>query len=204
MPPTSPVVLAIIAANVVVSLFAFRAHGAERDRFVFIPHRFARGENVLGMLLSHLSHADWGHLAVNMVALVMFSPIIERHLGAPALLIVYVGAGAIATAATFVLRRHDPRFRSLGASGSTAGVLFAAIVVQPQMRLSLLFLPIPVPAPVFAVAYLVASSFLMGREGSRTCHEAHVGGALAGLIIGALLAPHGLGPLLSRVHHLLG
>src|SRR5438552_1985673 len=122
-------------------MFGFRASGPKRDRFVFIPYRFARGENVQGMLLSHLSHADGNHLMVNMLALLMFGPVIERHLGAMSLLVVYVAAGAIATAATFLARKHDPRFRSLGASGSTAGVLFAAIVLRPRMQLSLLFLP---------------------------------------------------------------
>jgi membrane associated rhomboid family serine protease len=140
---------------------------------------------------------------VNMLALYMFGPVIERTLGALSLLLVYVAAGAFATAATFLLRKNDPRFRSLGASGSTAGVLFAAIVLRPQMRLSLLFLPVSVPAPLFAVLYVVASSYLMGRKGSRICHEAHVGGALAGLVIGGLLSPHGFAPLLKSVQHML-
>jgi membrane associated rhomboid family serine protease len=140
---------------------------------------------------------------VNMLALFMFGPVVERHLGPLSLLVVYVAAGALATATTFLLRKHDPRFRSLGASGSTAGVLFAAIVLQPQMRLTLLFLPIAVPAPLFAILYIVISSYLMGRRGSRICHEAHVGGALAGLAIGGLLSPHGFGPLLAHIHHML-
>lgn len=199
----TPVVLALIAANVVVSMLAFRASGAERDQFVFIPYRFARGENVQGMLLSHLSHSDGNHLVVNMLALLVFGPIIEQRLGPLSLLVVYVAAGALATAMTFLVRKHDPRFRSLGASGSTAGVLLAAIVLRPQMRLSLFFLPISVPAPLFALVYIVVSSHLMGRSGSRICHEAHVGGALAGLAIGGLLSPHGFGPLLERIHHML-
>jgi membrane associated rhomboid family serine protease len=196
-------VLVLIAANVVVSMFAFQASGEDRERFVFIPNRFARGDNVQGMLLSHLSHADMNHLLVNMLALYMFGPILERGLGASSLLIVYLASGAIATAATFVLRKSDPRFRSLGASGSTAGVLFAAIVLRPQMRLSLLFLPVLVPAPLFAILYVVLSSYFMGRKGARVCHEAHVGGALAGLVIGALLSPHGFAPLLERIRQML-
>lgn len=202
MNPDTPLVLALIVVNVVVSIFGFQATGAKDDRFVFVPYRFARGGNVLGMVLSHFAHADWNHLLVNMFALWMFGPIIERRLGPVALLIVYVASGLLATAATFAIRRHDPRFRALGASGSTTGVLFAAIVLRPQMQLSLLFLPIMVPAPVFAIAYILVSTYVMGRKGSRICHEAHVGGALAGLVVGGLLSPHGFGPLLDRIHRL--
>ena len=189
--------------RVVVSMFAFQATGAKHDRFVFIPYQVARGQNVAGAFLSHLSHADFSHLFVNMFALWTFGPIVERRLGPSGLLIVYIGAAALATAATFMIRKHDPRFRALGASGSTAGVLFAAIVLKPQMRLSLLFLPIMIPAPVFAIAYVLVSSYVMGRQGSRICHEAHVGGALGGLVLGGLLSPHGFGPLVQSIHRLL-
>lgn len=198
-----PVTYALIALNVVVSLVGFSATGKRHDQFVFIPYRFARGENVLGMLLSHLSHADTGHLLVNMLGLYYFGPVIERRLGSGALILVYVLSGVIATTAIFLVRRSDPRFRALGASGSTSGVLFAAIVLVPEMSLYLMFVPIPVPAPIFAVLYVALSSFFMGRQGARVCHEAHVGGALSGLAIAALLSPRGLEPLIHRISHLL-
>jgi len=203
MPDVSPVTLVLIAVNVVVSMLGFRATGADRDGFVFIPYRVARGENLRGMWLSHLSHADGNHLMVNMLALWFFGPVVEQHLGPVQLLIVYVASGALATTAIFVLRRRDPRFRALGASGSIAGVLFAAIVLRPEMNLSLMFLPIPIPAPIFAVLYLALSSFFMGRKGSRVCHEAHIGGAVAGTAIAAVLAPHGLAPLMARLVRLV-
>jgi len=200
---SSPVTLVLIAINVVVSLIGFQARGSRRDDFVFIPSRVAHGRNLLGMVLSHFSHADSGHLLLNMMGLYFFGPVIETVLGAPALLLIYVGSGILATAAIFAVRRHDIGFRALGASGSVAGVLFAAIVVRPGMDLFLMFIPIPVPAPIFAVLYVALSSYFMGRQGSRICHEAHVGGALAGGLIGGLLAPGGFDPLLNRVMDLI-
>jgi membrane associated rhomboid family serine protease len=199
----TPLTLTLIAINVVVSILGFRAAGPDRDRFVFIPYQVARGENLQGMLLSHLSHADGGHLMVNMLGLLFFGPVIERSLGSWSLLFIYVVSGAAATAAIFAIRRNNPRFRALGASGSIAGVLFAAIILRPEMNLSLMFLPIPVPAPLFAVLYIGISSYLAGRPGSRICHEAHIGGALAGAVIAAVMAPHGLAPLLARVGRLV-
>ncbi len=198
-----PITLVLIAINVVISLVGFSATGAARERFVFAPYRVARGQNVEGMLLSHFSHADVGHLFVNMMGLYFLGPVIERRLGAWPFLLVYILSGAVATSAIYVIRKSDPRFRALGASGATSGVLFAAIVLQPEMSLSLMFLPIPVPAPVFAVLYIAFSSFFMGRQGERVCHEAHLGGAVAGLVMAAMLSPRGLGPLLHRVQQLI-
>jgi membrane associated rhomboid family serine protease len=199
----TPVTLVLIAINVVVSMLGFRAEGADRDRFVFIPHRVAKGENIQGLLLSHLSHADAGHLMVNMLGLLFFGPVVERKFGSLPMLFIYVASGAVATAAIFLIRRNNPRFRALGASGSIAGILFAAIVIHPEMNLSLMFLPIPIPAPLFAVGYLVLSSYFAGRPGSRICHEAHIGGALAGAALAAFMAPRGLAPLLARVLRLV-
>lgn len=198
------VTLLLIAVNVIVSLMGFReADGPRRDDFVFIPSRVARGQNVKGMLLSHFSHADAGHLLVNMLGLYFFGPVLERGLGSVQLLLIYVIAAAAADAAIFTIRRNDRTFRVLGASGSIAGVLFAAIVLNPYMNVGLLFIPIPIPGPIFAVLYLLLSTYFMGQHGSRVCHEAHIGGAVAGALLGALLAPHGLTPLIQRITHLI-
>lgn len=198
----SLVTWALIAINVAVSLVAFQAT-SRRDDFVFIPNRVARGRNLLGLVLSHFSHADAAHLILNLLGLYFFAPIIEQSLGAEKLLAIYVLSGLAATAAIFVIRARDPRFRALGASGSVTGVLFAAIVVRPGMDLALMFVPIPIPAPIFAVLYVALSSYFMGRQGSRICHEAHVGGAIAGAILAGMMAPRGFEPLLRRVTDLV-
>jgi membrane associated rhomboid family serine protease len=194
-----PITLALIAINVAISLVAFSQASRNSQRFVFIPHRVARGENLSGLLLSHFSHADGGHLIVNMLGIYFFGPVLERGLGPTALVLIYVASGVFASLAVFIFRRNDPRFRVLGASGSVSGVLFAAIVLRPDMNLYLMFVPIPVPAPIFAVLYIVLSSYFMGRTGSRVCHEAHVGGAIAGLVLAGVLVPGGFSALLARV-----
>lgn len=202
MPPI--VTLVIIAANVLVSILAFsRSGGSGQNDFVFIPYRVARGQNLKGMVLSHLSHADGGHLLVNMLGVYFFGPVLEKGLGAVPLLLVYIASGVLASVAVFVIRRGDPRFRVLGASGSVAGVLFAAIVLRPEMNLYLMFIPIPIPAPIFAVLYVVLSSYFMGRTSSRICHEAHVGGALTGMLLAGLLVPGGFSALFARLAQMI-
>ena len=83
------------------------------------------------------------------------------------------------------------------------GIIFAAIVLLPEMSVYFFFVPFPIPAPLFAVGYIVLSTYLMRRGGGQTSHEAHVAGAISGLLLGGLLAPGGFGPLLHRIQNLL-
>jgi membrane associated rhomboid family serine protease len=138
-----------------------------------------------------------------MLTLYFFGPLVERWLGMH-FLTIYFATGFFALLVVFLIRRNNPNYRVLGASGAVTGILFAAIVLEPRMSISLLILPIPVPAPVFAVLYLVLSTFFMSRgDYSNVSHEAHVGGAVSGLALGALLSPSGLRPLLESIQSLL-
>jgi membrane associated rhomboid family serine protease len=199
-----PMTALLLAANVAVSVVGFWALGnaAYRRYFVFIPSKRNPSRSGLGMLLSHFAHGDLGHLFLNLLVLFMFGPRVERALGSIAYLLVYLASGAFGTLFVWLFHRKNPRYAALGASGCIAGVVFASIVVAPATQLALLFLPIPVPAPIFALLYLVVSSLKMGaRDG--VAHEAHIGGALAGFVLGGLLFARGFTPLLRVVEKML-
>lgn len=196
--------LLLIAANVVVSLVGFYALRRDhlRAHFLFIPSRAAKGENWLGTLLSHFAHGDLGHLVLNMFALYLFGPHVERTLGPMPYLLLYGVSGLFGTLALFLLRRKNRRFAALGASGAIAGVLFASVVIAPTSSIGLLFLPFRVPAPIFAVVYLIFSSISMGGKDG-VAHEAHLGGAIAGFVVAGLLFERGFGPIVRAVTQLL-
>ena len=193
---------ALIALNVAVSLWGFSSlkSGSFR-RFVFAPHEVARGHNFAGMLLSHFSHADAWHLIFNMLTLYFFGRVVEMGLG-PRMLIVYAAAGLAGNLLIFLLRRNDPGYRVLGASDSVTAILFAAIVLRPEMSIQFLFLPIPIPAPLFAVLYVAYTSFLLDKGIGNVSHEGHLAGALTGLFLGGWLAPDHFAPLLERAQRL--
>ena len=196
---------ALIAVNVAVSLVGFWALRRDRYRkyFVFAPSPASRSRTGVGLVLSHFAHGDLGHLFVNMIALWLFGPRVERALGPAAYLIIYVASGLAGTLLVYVFRHKDPKYAALGASGAIAGVVFASVVIAPATRLLMFAFPIPMPAPVFAVLYLVLSSVQMGgRDG--VAHEAHIGGALAGFGLAGLLYGPGFDPLLRVVKDLIG
>jgi membrane associated rhomboid family serine protease len=202
------VLTALIALNVAVTLLGFRAlraSGPAAERFLFIPAQVARGENVTGMLLAHFSHGSVMHLVFNMLALVSFGDGVLGVLGPERFLIVYVVAGLGSDLVVFVLRRNDPTYRCLGASGSVFGIVAAAVVLDPGTSIVMLFIPIPIPGPLFLLGYGVISVILIARRRrDGISHEGHLGGALLGLVMTALIAPHGLGPLVQWITRHLG
>jgi len=196
------VLIAIIAVNVVVSLLGFRAMreegGRATERFLFIPHQVARGDNGLGMLLAHFSHGGVVHLVFNMLALYSFGDGVLTALGAGRFILIYVVAGLGSDLVVFALRKDDPTYRCLGASGSVFGIVTAAVVLDPATSIVMFIVPIPIPGPVFLLGYGIISVVLIARKRrGGISHEGHLGGALLGLAVTALLAPRGLDPLIQ-------
>jgi membrane associated rhomboid family serine protease len=193
-------ILAIIAINVLVSLAGFRAlqpdGGGRAERFLFIPHQVARGENGLGMLLAHFAHGGVAHLLFNMIALYSFGGPVLAALGPARFVLIYVIAGIGSDLVVFALHQDDPTYRCLGASGSVFGILMAAVVLDPTTSVMMFFVPIPIPGPVFMLGYVViAVVLIMQKHRGGVSHEGHLGGAVIGLAVTALLAPRGLEPL---------
>lgn len=199
------VTFVLIGINVLVSLAGFAAmrKGIEGEKFLFIPFQVSSGRNLLGMLLSHFSHADGAHLLFNMMSLYFFAPVVEAGLGAVSLLAIYVTAGVFSSAFVYYFHRKNPEYRSLGASGSVSGVIFASIVLVPGMSIYFFIVPIPIPGPVFAILYIAISTFFMRRGMGNISHEAHIGGAVSGFLLAGLLSPLGFQPLLARIKELL-
>ena len=202
------VLIALVAVNVAVSLVGFRALRGERaaaERFLFVPYQVARGENGTGMLLAHFAHANVLHLAFNMLALYSFAgPVL--HVASPAwFVLIYAVAGLGSDLVVFALRREDPSYRCLGASGSVFGIVMAAIVIDPTTSVIFFFVPVPIPGPMFMLGYAVIAVVLIARDRrGGISHEGHLGGAIAGLALGGLSAPRGIGPLLRWFAQWLG
>jgi membrane associated rhomboid family serine protease len=197
--------LLLIGLNVVVSLIAFTRMSSHKgaEMFLFTPSEVAAGRNYAGMVLSHFSHADGAHLIFNMVALWSFGPEVEAGLGPVSMLLIYVAAAIASTLFVYYRHRADPAYRSLGASDSVTGIVFAAIVLSPSLSVQFLFIPFPIPAPLFAIGYILISTFLMRRGGGHISHEAHLAGAFAGLVLAGLLSPLGFGPLVREIRYLI-
>jgi membrane associated rhomboid family serine protease len=183
---------AIIGLTCAVSFVAFRRAWLMQRLWFSVP-AIQRGQ--YERFVTHgLVHADAPHLLLNMVTLFFFGAVMEpffaSHIGITGYLAFYGSAVAAAIFPSYIAHRHDPAYRSLGASGAVSAVLFAYVLVDPWSLLYVLV--IPVPAIVFAVSYLLYGVVAARRAGSRINHSAHVWGAVYGMTFSLIMAP-GLG-----------
>jgi membrane associated rhomboid family serine protease len=184
-----PAALFILAANLGLSLLGLFAFPQIIERCLFRPYEFARGLRRATIISSGFVHADLAHLAFNMITFYFFGVKLEWTIGTPKFVLLYAIGLLVSSVGTYFKHRNNPEYATLGASGAISAVLFAAIVYDPQMSLYLMFIPIPIPGPVFAVAYLAYTWWSARQNKGRINHDAHLGGALAGLAFVAVFDP---------------
>ena len=191
--------LIVIAATVLVSWQAFEKP-ALLERLILWPPAIERKKQFDRLLTHGFVHADWQHLLFNMITLFFFGravePLFAQILGPAGFVLFYLSAVVVAILPTYLRHRHDPRYRSLGASGAVSAVLFASILLQPWM---LIFIPIPIPAVLYGIGY-VAYSFWMDRNGGDNVnHSAHLSGAIYGVLFMLLMEPRVGGHFLNAL-----
>lgn len=146
-------------------------------------------------------HGGWLHLGGNMLFLWVFGAGVEERLGHGRFLALYLLAGFIASF-TQILMSPDSLVPVIGASGAIAGVLGAYLFLFPRARvltvIFILLFPLLVDLPAIAVLVVwFANQFLAGIASLETgealyggvAYWGHVGGFLAGAILGLVLAP---------------
>ena len=188
------IVSIIIALTVLISLQANKKNQLTQ-KLLYIPFRL-KENNEYYRLVSHIFiHADISHLAFNMISLYFLGSTLEHslidiygfNLGACYFLILYFLGAIYASLPSFLKHQDNPAYRSLGASGAVSAVIFAAILWDPSMLLGIMFLPFPIPAYIFGPIYLAIEYFSMKRGGTGIAHDAHLGGAIFGILFVLLL-----------------
>jgi len=186
MDDISPVTIVIIAANVLMSYKGFK-DTSFFHQYCFKIGDIKRGENIR-FLSSAFLHVDPTHLFVNMLTLYFFAEPILLFLGIPGFLVVYFGSLILGNLLSYYFHKDEYYYTAVGASGAVVGVLYATILLQPDMMLGLFFI-IPMPAYVFGIGYLLYSIWGMKNKRDNIGHDAHFGGAMGGFFITLFLAP---------------
>ncbi|MFK5957439.1 MAG: rhomboid family intramembrane serine protease [Lutibacter sp.] len=183
----NPVLLIIIIANVLFSMKGFS------DRFFFDKYKFQigainRGEKIR-MFTSGFLHVDYMHLLLNMYVLYIFAPIIILKLGLVKFLILYIGSLIAGSVFTLFFHKKELYYSAVGASGAVAGIIYAAILLNPDMKLYMFPLPIPISGYIFGLGYLLYSIYGMKKQLGNVGHSAHLGGAIGGYALMLLVYP---------------
>ena len=191
------VALVIFVATLAASLLGLYAAPKIIERSLFRPYYFLRRKQYDTIVTSGFVHADLPHLIFNMMTFWFFAFPLEKEIGPVRFALLYFLGLVVSDVGTYFKHRNDPQYASLGASGAISAVLFAAIVYFPWMKLFIIPIPLPIPAPLFAVAYVAYSWWSARQARGRINHDAHLGGALFGLVFVLLTDPAAYGRLLG-------
>jgi membrane associated rhomboid family serine protease len=181
------VTIVIIAANVIISFKGFK------DRNFFDRYKFnsaaVKGGDKLRILSSGFLHVDTAHLFLNMLTLYFFADVVIDAMGSMGFLLIYFASLLLGNLLSYYFHKNDYSYNAVGASGAVSGIIYAAILLYPDMSLYLFLIPIPIPAYVFGIGYMFYSIYGMKRQLGNIGHDAHFGGAVGGYILTLILAP---------------
>ena len=180
------ILIAIIVVNVLVSYKGFNDFSFFR-KYEFHVGGIRAGEQIR-MLSSGFLHADMTHLLFNMITLWFFAPVVINFMGDFSFVLIYFGSLVFGSLLTMAFHKNDYGYRAVGASGAVTGVLYSAILLQPDMMLGIFFI-IPMPAYLFGILYLLYSIYGMRAKNDNIGHTAHFGGAVGGYLITLVKEP---------------
>jgi membrane associated rhomboid family serine protease len=180
----------LIAVTVLVSWQALEKRRIF-ERLVLWPPGVERFHQYDRLLTHGFVHADWMHLLFNMITLYFFGRAVEsvfaQLVGQAMYVLFYLSAIVVAILPSYLRHRKDGSYVSLGASGAVSAVLFAFVLVDPWSWI--IVFVIPVPAVIYAIAYIGYSYWMDKRGRDSINHNAHLSGAIYGLLFVLLMEP---------------
>jgi len=138
-----------------------------------------------GIVTSMFVHDGFFHLFANMITLYFFGSFFNRLAGNRSFLLVYFGGG-IAGGILFVLLASNAL--AIGASGAVFAIGAAVAVIVPRMKVFVFPIPAPIPLWIAALGiFVLLTIFPMMNAYSNVAWQAHLGGALLGIIAGYII-----------------
>jgi membrane associated rhomboid family serine protease len=189
------ITLILIIITVIISLLAMK-NDELMYKLIFHPYTIAKyPAQWYRAITCGFIHADFMHLAFNMLSLFMFGELVEKSqyegvetfqtiFGDNAnifFLLLYFSALVVCIIPTYFSHKNQYNYRSLGASGAVSGIVFVGIFLQPTIPVGIFFLP-AIPGFIFAPIYLGLTIYLSKKGPGNINHSAHLWGALYGII----------------------
>lgn len=177
----TPIILVLLVVTGLVTYKGLHDY-AFFAKYNFDLDRIRKGE-VYRLFTAGFLHVDWMHFGFNMFTLYLFSSIVVAISGSFYFVIIYVASILVGNILTYQLYHKRSQYLAVGASGGVTGIVYASILLYPDLKLYLFFIPIGIKGYIFAIGYLLYSLYGMKKNSDNIGHTAHFGGAIGGLVL---------------------
>jgi membrane associated rhomboid family serine protease len=185
----------LIAITCASSYYAWK-NPAFIERSLFTPYRVKHRKEYARFILSGFIHKDGVHLLFNMFTFYFFGQVVEQFLGYQfgantgnvVFVLFYLFAIVISDIPTYLKEKDNPSYHALGASGGTAAMVFASIVLMPLADVCI-FGIFCLPGFLLGAMFLAYAYFKGKNADDNINHDAHLYGALFGIAFILFIEP---------------
>lgn len=174
------------------------------------PYNIKHNRQYERFLTSGFIHLHFTHLLLNMMSFFFLGTAVERVFvvlfgptkGGVYFVLLYLLGIIVSDLPTYFKQKDNPGYNSLGASGGVAAVVFAFIILQPMQYLCL-FLALCMPGFILGLLYIIYSYYQGRRSKDNINHDAHLYGALFGLLFCIVVYPNSIPHFFQQVSYWL-
>ena len=178
----------IIAITVIASIYGF-SNSKILEKNTFSIKAIVKNKEFYRLITSQFFHVNYGHLIFNMFSFFSFGVLIENQFGPKITAVIYLFSAIGGDLLAILIKRNNLNYRAVGASGAVCGIIYASIFLLPGGSIYIIPIPVAMPSWVFAIGFMLVSLYGMGKGSLSIGHEAHLGGALTGILWAVVYRP---------------
>lgn len=185
----------IIIPIVFISFKAFKDESLF-NKLLFNAYRIKHFKEWYRFFSHGLIHADMMHLGFNMYVLWMFGDIVMLFFNSYfgfmanlAFLGLFISALFFSSLSSFIKHKDNAHYNAVGASGAVSAIVFASIMLYPEGRMGLLFIPFMIPSWLFGFLYLGFTAYMDKKQMDNIGHNAHLWGSIYGVLFIIVFRP---------------
>lgn len=156
-------------------------------------------------ITSGFVHQNFPHLLWNMLSLLFFGSVVEQTFsvifepfGTIYFIVFYLLGIIVSDIPSYFKHKNNPRYNALGASGGVSAIIFGSIVFQP-LRSICIYFALCLPGFILGLLYLIGSYYQGKRANDNINHDAHLYGALFGVLFCAVLYPPSISGFIQQI-----
>lgn len=175
----------VIIVTAVVSYQGFKNHFFF-EKYEFGVDKVRLYKDYKRLFTSGFLHVNWMHLIFNMLGVYFFADLLISLVGPFGFLLVYFASLVGGNLLSLLVYKNRGDYTSVGASGAVNGAIFATIALAPGINIMFL------PGWLFGIIYIAITIWGVRSKRDNIGHEAHLGGAMIGMLAAIALRPEAL------------